>query len=734
MNKIKRIFAVILCVCLLSGMIVQAEGTSIVTEKEYELWTQSPGITCGMTSAEARILKALELDLIELYPLTDVGDNYYFAICEYRRTNGGYNGKSDTSIFYLYTLYSTETGFIILSESTTRNECFWDSGFGFSNITNKIDAEYYKNIGNEVPYYIFTTKGKYSNKNMTYYSEFWFITNKGKLYTLCEVSNNGEGGYPYIKDGIMYKGQDYYVKDSSGYRYYLSDGTTQASNSQPMFFTNGTITFGTAERIAIADMTVPNGYIVYKDTFTSNCKIISYFPIPDSDDLYYTTNLVNVYDEKAAKSYIHIDVKVYKWANGKMVLHDSKRVKTPKTSTFKYSCLDVNDLDENYYTDGNQLIPALVISQYAVVTRDGKICPFNFDKSKYDSYVNFGTYNGKLSVMRTYNGTNYAAFWLDTGGGAYAQHQAINEITIGTNGEISLTEDLLLRTQSTAHPGQNGHFTGREVWSNSSFTEVTDDSVKNWWNKTIDNVFPDGRYVEITLQKVSGSTYEAWYRIYSADGKVLSLGPTGSTVAAASVFDLPEMIVWAVNDSKFVFAVKLINNSVIKEYYRFSVVKETTEGEVVSNVEIGEKSITPPVDSDTEVIQSTIDFSSAELPLGYNIKDNVIDSNKLDAILRDQVNSVRLNDIVILAKEGYQSGEQNTGVTLEEYGEYDYSFGETYVKLYTNGQYFRWYCHYPEYLVPGTYSKAIPIGDKTIYVTFKIVEPPTSEGSTTVVF
>ena len=43
-------------------------------------------------------------------------------------------------------------------------------------------------------------------------------------------------------------------------------------------------------------------------------------------------------------------------------------------------------------------------------------------------------------------------------------------------------------------------------------------------------------------------------------------------------------------------------------------------------------------------------------------------------------------------------------------------------------------CYYPEDLTPGTYSKTLAIGDKTIYVTFKVVQPPTNEGSTTVVF
>ena len=222
--------------------------------------------------------------------------------------------------------------------------------------------------------------------------------------------------------------------------------------------------------------------------------------------------------------------------------------------------------------------------------------------------------------------------------------------------------------------------------------------------------------------------------MYNADGTLRATSPTGYTTTASSALDTQQLVVWAVKDTKFVFSVKEIETGTVKEYYRVAVVEESGDGEVSGKVELGEKNINPPADSDTEVIQSTIDFGSSELPLGYNIKDNVVDSDKLDVMLREQVNSIRLNDIVILVKQGYQSGEQNTGVTLDSYSEYDYSFGASAVRLYTNGQYFRWYCNYPEDLAPGIYSKAIPIGDKTVYVTFKVIEPPKNNGVTTVVF
>lgn len=52
----------------------------------------------------------------------------------------------------------------------------------------------------------------------------------------------------------------------------------------------------------------------------------------------------------------------------------------------------------------------------------------------------------------------------------------------------------------------------------------------------------------------------------------------------------------------------------------------------------------------------------------------------------------------------------------------------------TNGQYFRWYCNSPQKLTSGTYTKEFQVGDKTLYVTFKVIKPPTNDGSTTVVF
>ena len=247
-------------------------------------------------------------------------------------------------------------------------------------------------------------------------------------------------------------------------------------------------------------------------------------------------------------------------------------------------------------------------------------------------------------------------------------------------------------------------------------------------------MFTDGRYVSTDWMGMGSGLAEIWYKIYNSNDTLRATGPTGYSTYFSSSFDRYELLNFAINNTKFIACLRDVGNNFVKEYYRVAVVSESEDGEVSGKVEIGEKSITPPSGSDTEVVQSTIDFTQSELPIGYNIKNNVIGSGKLDADLREQVNAIRLNDIVILKKTGYVSGEQNTGITLSSYSTYDYSLGSSYVRFYSNGQYFRWYCNYPENLTVGVYDKSFTVGDKKVYVTVKVIQPPTNSGSTTVVF
>ena len=156
----KKMISLLICICLTGGVVAYAEPTSIVTANEYELWTQSPGITCGLTDDDMLIYKCLDQGVLELYPLNKVGTGYYLAICPDKMKDGGYNGKSRTTDFTFYTIYATETGFIILSRARPNNEYYWDSGYCFSDISEKIDKAYYEKNNSDVPYYILNPKFK----------------------------------------------------------------------------------------------------------------------------------------------------------------------------------------------------------------------------------------------------------------------------------------------------------------------------------------------------------------------------------------------------------------------------------------------------------------------------------------------------------------------------------------------------------------------------------------------
>lgn len=731
----KRILSVILCVFMFMSMAAYAEATGEVKETEYELWTQSPAITCGITNDEVMIYKALYKEHFKLMPLERLGSNYYLAICEDRMSDGGYNGKDNTLYYDLYVIYQTEDGIIILSHGETKNEYYWGSNFCIMDLSDEIDSSYYQSINAEVPYYVLNPTSKYVHSYMAEYDEFIFITDAGRIYVVSEYINGVSDGYLYIKDKKFQRGQNRYYKGSSTYPYYyMPDGVTEAASTNEVIFRDGSVSYGDAILMPRTDMTAANGYKYYNEGFTSNLKIPVFTKIPGSNDLYFEYQKVYTLNNEDDKKYYYLNVDIYKLTDKRMVKQSSTTVPTKVTSSnVAFSHKAINGIDEAYYTSKGLPVPAVAIGTYGVITKDGKVFALELDTAIYSTHCYPCTYNGHFAVIRSYNGDRTIYMKKDANEG-YKYWQSINEIVFYPDGTKTMSEDIELTIESTPHEGQNGYFTHYNTFQTSNFTEISTVSVKEWWGIPYDNVFPDGRYVTVNWVGMGNSMYQIWYNIYNADGTLRATGPTGYSSAFSSILETYKLIVWTINDSKFIVTLEKLSNDFLKEYYRAAVVEETDTGEVVSKVELGEKNITPPVSSDTEVVQSKIDFASSDLPLGYNIKDNVIDSGKLDVILREQVNSIRLNDIVILAHDEYQSGEQNTGVTLNSYATYDYTFGDSYVRLYTNGQYFRWYCNNPENLIPGTYSKVIEIGDKTIYVTFRVVQPPTNEGSTTVVF
>lgn len=526
----KRIISIILLLTLAFGAItVSANGNF------YEMWTESPYITSGLTNDDLDIYRAKNLNELELYPLTRLGSNYYFAICEEKWTDGGYSGKSKTSILHCYLILINGGDFIILSSKRLGQEYLWDRSVAISSLSDTVtNTAWYTSKGSEVPYYVIQPQELYTHSDYTEYLEQLIITNNGRLYSFSYNADYGCEQFPVAYNNILYSRADRYKSGSSYYYYYVSgDSSTRAARMTPYLFSNGIVSYDSALTIqpALTAITTANGYFVYHGNFTSNVTTAS-------------TDII-----------------------------------TPRSSTF-----------------------------------------------------------------------------------------------------------------------------------------------------------PDGRRIEVYWAGMGNSLYEVWYRCYNPDGTLRANGPTGYSSAFSSSFNTLSLMTIALNNSKFMICLNEIGHSFMKEYFRVAVVEETITGEINMGGSIGSKNITPPNTTDTEPVQSIIDFAANDLPLGYNIKDNVIGSAKLDSNLRQQVNAIRLNDIVIIRQAGYISGSQNTGTALSSYSSYDYGLGSTYIRFYTNGQYFQWYCYYPEQLSTGTYNKTFYVGDKTIYVTIKVISPPTNSGVTTVVF
>ena len=554
---------------------------------------------------------------------------------------------------------------------------------------------------------------------------------------MLECSEYGDEGIPYIKGGIFYRGQYRYMQSKNSYPYYyMPDTSVKASNSMPVYFRNGSLEYGTAARIPVSDMTAANGYEMYTEGFGSNITTPDYMKIPNSNDLYFTIGCVQTYDKTYSRYYYYQQVDIYK-EDGNYMNH-VKSVPISAKSTYasdSINCISLDKLDANYYTSNGWKVPSVLLEKKAIIMNDGSVVMLNLDSSIYDSYYYLGGYNNHLAIVRSCNGTSYI-YEKDASDNQYYYWQAINEIGFDNSGQIVLSDDIKLKIQGSAAPGQDGYFTNKKKWQASSFTTVVPSTVRSWWGKgrCLTNIFPDGRYVSATWVNMGGGLAELWYNIYNKDGTLRATGPTGYSAQFSTSFNRYKLLAFAVNNSKFVVCLADIGMDFLEEYYRVAVVQESDTGEITSKVQLGEKNITPPDTSDTEIVQPKIDFGKEELPIGYNIKDNVIDSGKLESELREQVNAIRLNDIVILAENKFQSGSQNTGVTFGTFSKYEYSMGSTYIRLYTNGQYFRWYCNSPQKLTPGTYAKEFQVGDKTLYVTFKVIKPPTNDGSTTVVF
>ena len=725
----KRLIAAILCLCTF-GISAYAEPAKIETAAEYELWTQSPSLTCGFTADDVRIYKSIDLDCLDVYQLSEIGENYYLAVCRHERRGVGNKGKSKLTQHYFYTLYATDTGFIILSDGTPMNEYNTGNGLNIACIKDEIDADYYAKNGSEVPYYIINPISKYVYKGDDEYDDYFYISDKGILYSMCENSEYNSEGYPYIKDKILYRGQERYRSgDTTSRVYYMPGTTTLACSTSPILLKNNQTVKGSERRIPLADMTEANGYKLYQEGFTSNFYKKSYIPVPGSDNLYFTHSQESRINETNGSKEYYRQIDMYKLVNNKMEYLKSSEI-SGYSSNFK--CYSLKNLDIDYYIKNELAVPAVLLGNSAVITTDGNVVEFGFDPTVH-RYYNIGAYNNRLAVYRSYNGNVIIRERDETN--EYYYWQVINEINITRKGKTELSNDLKLKIEYTPAEEMNGYYSRYDRWNAPDFPELSEIKTKEWWgiNRMLTNVFPDGRYVEGSWESLGGSVSEIWYNIYNKDSTLRACGPSGYSEGISSE-DGQELITYAINNSKFLVTYESIGRRFVREYYRVAVVQESDTGEITGKTQLGEKNITPPDTSDTEIIQPKIDFGQNDLPIGYNIKDNVIDTDKLEADLREQVNAIRLNDIVIVANDEYQSGGQNTGVTLGTFSQYDRTMGNGGLKLYSNGQYFRWYSTNPKNLREGTYNKSYTIGDKTLYVTFKIINPPSNDGSTTVVF
>jgi hypothetical protein len=358
--------------------------------------------------------------------------------------------------------------------------------------------------------------------------------------------------------------------------------------------------------------------------------------------------------------------------------------------------------------------------EYAFISKNGKIgrtnCRVvNFEGSRQGSIKNI---NGKISYFETMfynNDRNYGSLYYYPNNDDYKGN--VNGILFDASGT------LFTYYITSYHVNYYGTISSADATVVNNFGNRIYASTNIALQKK-ENIFPDGRKVEVKWQSVGDGIYELWYIINNADGTRRAVGPTGYSAYFGGAFNTYPISAIAINNSKFITYVNAMGNDWYNEYYRVAVVEETLTGEIDTGADIGTKNITPPNTADTIPINPQIDFGENDLPLGYN----------LNPTIKSDINTILLPDIVIVKKAGYISGVTNTGQSLGSLSSYDYGLGSSYIRFYTNGSNFQYYCYNPENLTVGIYNKSFVIGAKTIYIKVKIIAPPTNNGTTTSVF
>lgn len=714
----KKVMAFLLVVILIVGAIPTMAKT------QREVWVPSPGITCGVTSDEIMFNKAVHSGDARLYKLSSVGERYYLGVIEEQVTDGGSNGKKKTSYLTYYSLLETEDSFIILGKTGVNNEYLWDGLEGVRNISGYIDTEYYTDKGYEAPYYIINPHNKYTYSKWDEYIDYIFIGSNGGIAKISDWCDYGQARYPMIFENKLYTGQNMYYSDERGYYFYLSDGTTKATQRRIVGIKNGAmVNIASPASVAADSITTANGYKKYSDGMSGDTLCETYYSFSDDSGRFFKYNYTY---SSTHKAYV-CNVKVYQNINGVMTVVSEGEFSTGMTSKPTDTPTTIDSIDETAYTSIGMSPPLFKIGN-GYILKNGKCAGFLSDEigTNYKLCV----YNGRIAIVRNTIDDNYIYYKNESG--TYKYWQRINYLNFTDNG-IELSEDIDLVVG--AHDNLDGYYSSYSSFvSCGAFSSVSAATLKKWWTHYLDNKFSDGRYVAGHWVGMGNSMYEIWYDIYDKDGTLISTGPSGFSTTASSSLYVSALRAFVINDTKIILALATVSNSWFNEYYRAAVVTENDDGIVEVPQPLGKKNILTSEDADTTPIDEVVDFAADDLPLAFNIKENVVGTDKFNPDLREQVNTIRLDGVVIVTKEGYISGKQNTGVTLDTFDEYDYTFGDSPVRIYTNGQYLCWYCSEPENLKEGTYNVSYSIGDITICGVVKVIAPPTNDSATTVVF
>lgn len=718
MNSVKNLVAFLLVFVLIIGAIPATAKTT------REVWMPSPSVTTGVSEEEIMVNKAIHMGVARLYKLDSIGDKYYLCVLEEKFDTGGTNGNRDHSYLTYYSLLETDDSFIILGRDSLGEEYVQDSLEEVVDISDDIDIEYYEKQGYEAPIYIINPNGKYTCTSWEEYSEFTFIGSNGGMTGIGDCAEYSAARFPFIYENKFYTGKSRYISDDRGYFYYLDDGKTKATVKNLCGIKNGALVTISSSKVATTDITAANGYVIYPDEgCTGNVKVETKYLISKERNLFltyqsYQNTATGLYDYK---------VKVEQIIDGNVTPVSEKTFCTDKTRDPVYTLKMISGLDKEKYTSQNMEVPIATIGKL-FITEKGNIYEAAADTNILSR--NMCIYNGMLSSITSYADGDYI-YYRDEAG-TYRYWQRINTLNFN-KGKVTASEDIDLVVG--AYDNLDGYYSSYKSFTAcSNITEASVSSILEWWPHCLDNKFSDGRYMSGHWVANEAGSYEIWYDIYSADGTKLSTGASGYSLGASSQRYCPSIRAFVMNDTKAIICLNSLDYEWMEEYYRASVVTENDEGIVEVPMPIGKKTITTPSGADTVPTDNVVDFAADDLKLGFNIKNNVIGEEKLNPELKEFVNVVRLDSIVIVAKPGSISGVQNAGVDIGAFDENDYSFGNTPIRIYTNGQNFCWYCTEPDNLEIGTYNTCYPTDDKLVYVTIKVIAPPANDAYTTVVF